>query len=221
VRLDGRRSAKWESLESAGLLKPLPAGSAFAGLRLPARAVLVAHALVHALAQHGLSTSYSGWLLIGDLVDLEAREIAGGPWRQWIARDLSAEEIDAALELARIVAASGDPFREDESSRARTLAAHFVACALDPDYGQALKARWLEAPVSDYSRLGARLRLILRTLSPPARDSTAIESAGALSRTASWIARPFALAGKAVRAAGARRRVETARQRRENRDDRG
>jgi hypothetical protein len=204
VRLDGRRSARWEDLGGTGRVAAILGGDAHAPLRLPTRDVLVAHALVHALAQHGLAAAYPGWLLVGDLIDLAAEDALAGAdgalVSDWLARDLSAAEIDAALALARRAAAGDDLFAPAAAPPAR-LACHFTACALDPAYAAALKARWLEAPVSDRGRIAARLRLVAHAFVPPVRRAPGGAPERGLRRFGRWLARPIELALAALRAA--------------------
>lgn len=213
VRLDARRFATWEALERAGLLARRAVGGRHANLRVPARELLTAHAIVHALAQHGMTTSYPGWILIGDLIDLgtdaHQRDGAGlaSTWRSWVERELSSEEVDAALTLAGRLAAGQEPAGVGPDDRATRLASHFTACALDADYGRALRSRWLEVPLSDRPRPLARLRLLLRAFAPPIDDSPAGRDQGPVERALLWLARPFVLATKAARARAARLRV--------------
>lgn len=192
VRCAGRSFARWQDLMEAGALEPASAAGPAAGLLLPTRPLLVAHTLVHALAQHGLAARGPGWVSIGDLIDLDATEPAAQPPAAWIGRDLSSTEVDAALDLAHAVAAGDDPFDRADSHVA-SLAAHFVACATDAAYGDALKLRWLEAPLSDRGRPAARLRLFLSTFVP---NRTGTGQPG----LRSWLARPLELARKFVRA---------------------
>ncbi|MEO8276014.1 MAG: nucleotidyltransferase family protein, partial [Thermoanaerobaculia bacterium] len=78
VRLAPRRSAHFEDLLAAGLLGPPASSTAFrpkGDLRLPRREILTAHALVHAIAQHGLAPAvFPGFLFFGDLLDLAFRD---------------------------------------------------------------------------------------------------------------------------------------------------
>ncbi len=67
----GTRSFTFDSLDGAGLLHPAPAMPE--NVRVPSRAVLVAHLLVHGLVQHGLApASYPLLRLPADLLDLGA-----------------------------------------------------------------------------------------------------------------------------------------------------
>jgi hypothetical protein len=207
VRLAPRRFATWDDLARAGLLAPPPAGSGLDAVRIPGRELLATHALVHALAQHGLAARGPGWLLIGDLLDLGAHRdrVGAAPWPAWIERAASREEIAAALALAARAAAGERALAGDDC--AGLLARHFTACALDADYAEALKARWLEAPLSERPLLAARLGLVARAFVPPAPGGRA--PAGL--RLADWLARPFDLARRAARAARAARRTAATR----------
>jgi hypothetical protein len=130
LRLAGGDSAGWSELVAAQLATPLssPAAQAAPRVLIPAREVLIAHALVHALAQHGLSVGYAGWLLVGDLLDLSAglEDLSRAGWPEWIRRDVSREETAAALELAACVAAGESPFAGAARAAARQ---HLLACA--------------------------------------------------------------------------------------------
>jgi Uncharacterised nucleotidyltransferase len=109
VRVAGRRSATAEDLEREGLLRSLPALAGHAAAA-PLPAVLAAHALVHGIAQHGWTPhAYSLLKMVADLVDLgfagpDGPELAGRAAR-WIARDVTAGEVEAARRLCAALAA--------------------------------------------------------------------------------------------------------------------
>lgn len=190
VRLDGRRSCGAADLVAHGLVGPAPG---FASLLLPAPEVLLAHALVHGLAQHGLAPrAYPLARLLADAIDLGLGTGAGDrllvPAKRWIERSVSHAEVDAVRDLCRALAA-GNAADLPPASRARRLLDHVVAGALDPAYGEALKLRWLGAPLSDEplpralwrhwsstlapragSGRGARLWLLVRRLACAARS---------------------------------------------------
>jgi hypothetical protein len=73
VRLPGsRRSATFAALQAAGLLEP---ARGCPGHFVPAREVLLAHAAVHALVQHGYTPdAYPPLRLVADWLDLGAAE---------------------------------------------------------------------------------------------------------------------------------------------------
>jgi Uncharacterised nucleotidyltransferase len=109
VRVAGKRSATAEDLDRLGLLQALPplAGHAAA---VPLPAVAAAHALVHGIAQHGWTPhAYSLLKMVADLVDLgfagpDGPDLAALAAR-WIARDVAAEEVEAARLLCVALAA--------------------------------------------------------------------------------------------------------------------
>jgi len=206
VRVAGRRSATFEALASRGLLEELPGGASLAGrVLVPVRAVAIAHALVHTLAQHAFVASHTGFLLVADLIDLGA---ASGPLPsetlRWIAKDVSETEAAAALDLARAAAAGERSFLAGGKSLAGRLCAHWVASALDPDYGESLKLRSLAAPLSDRPAGWARLITIGRALVPPRGSGVS-----------GWLRRPLDLAARwrAARRGAARTKARTERRR--------
>lgn len=203
VRLEPKRSATFDAVAAAGLLGPLSSSIGFrprGDLRLPRRELLTAHALVHAIAQHGLApAAFPGFLFFGDLVDLAFRGSGGRATLAaivpWIEREVSYEEAEAALDLATALAA-GDPKLFEASgearSRARLLLDHFHAGVTDARYALALKRRLLERPLSDKPQAVAKAELLARTLKPRQGESL-------LSRLGFLLRRLFS-----VRAAGKR-----------------
>ncbi len=182
VRLEPRRSATYESLLAAGLIGP-PAGSIGfrpkGDLRLPRRELLTAHALVHAIAQHGLAPAvFPGFLFFGDLVDLAFR---GGSGRAtlasiapWIEAEVSFDEAAAVLDLATALAAGDAGLLEasgGKRSPARLVLDHFYAGVVDPDYALSLKKRLLERPLSDKPQAVAKAELLAKTLAPRQGES--------------------------------------------------
>ncbi|HEX9800753.1 MAG TPA: nucleotidyltransferase family protein [Thermoanaerobaculia bacterium] len=211
VRLHGSGFATWEELAAAQLLVA-PADDRLAGaVLLPARPVRIAHSLVHGLAQHGLTARFAGWLLVGDLIDLAAAPAADGAeaprWRAWIDDEVGAEEVDAALALARAAARGEIDFAASGDPLPARLARHFTACALDADYAAALKARWLEAPLDERPRAVARLATLLRAFVPPRRAAPAGAAETSFRRAGRWLVRPFELVRRAAASALAARRL--------------
>jgi len=204
VRVAGRSSATFEVLAARGLLEELPGGASPPGeLLVPVRAVATAHALAHTLAQHAFVASHPGLLLVADLIDLGAA--AGPPPSEalrWIAKDVSEAEATAALELARAAAAGDRSFLAGGKSLAGELCAHWVASALDADYGQSLKLRSLAAPVTDRPPGWGRLATFARALVPPPGSGLA-----------GWLRRPLDLAARwrAARRGAARTEARTRR----------
>jgi hypothetical protein len=218
VRLGGRVSSGIEILFEAGQLTPVLSawgildGRPRGDLRLPRREVLVAHALVHVLAQHGLAPqAYPGLVLVGDLLDLGFRDSPGrttlAAIRPWIEESISEDEGEAALELASQLAHGRIVDPPNVRSLSRRLLDHFVAGATDPRYATALKARILERPLSDRSPAVARAAVVVHALVPSRERGGADgrEPLGAYLKR--LLARPFVLLGR-LRSARAARRGE-------------
>ena len=161
VRLNGRRSADARELFEGGLCVPL-AGSP-GEPAVPAREVLVAHALVHGVAQHGLAPqSYPLLRMVADLVDLGFPDasLASG-WERWIARDVSDPEIDAVARLcARLRSGQG---ASGAGGDERAFLGHVLAAG-DPEYSRSLKLDNLLREPTDRSRAGKLARSIGRAL---------------------------------------------------------
>ena len=135
---------------------------------------LAAHAMVHALAQHGFTPALGGLTWIGDLMDLgcaDAQEFTAA--RPWVAGALANEEVDAALDLVRILAA-GEIEALAGPSPARELLRHFVWGSIDSDYRAALRLRSFEQPLSEQPGdcMAQNGRSAVVTLFPPRQRST-------------------------------------------------
>ena len=199
VRLTAKKSVTFEALVAAELLGPPAAAMRFrprGDLRMPRREVLAAHALAHGIAQHGLApAAFPGFLFLADLVDLAFRGSGGratlatiGPW---IARDVSFEEAEAALDLATALAAGDERLFDPPRSSARLLLDHFHAGLTDPRYATSLKTRLLEHPLSDRPQAVAKAELFAKTLVPPRQKGIGSDAAGE-----SWLAYLGRLAGR-------------------------
>ena len=198
VRLEAKKSATFEALAAAELLGP-PAAVRFrprGDLRLPRREVLAAHALAHGIAQHGLApAAFPGFLFLADLVDLAFRGSGGraalATVAPWIARDVSFEEAEAALDLATALAAADATLFDPPRSPARLLLDHFHAGLTDPRYATSLKTRLLEHPLSDRPQAVAKAELLAKTLVP-----TRQKGIGTSAKGESWLAYLGRLAGR-------------------------
>jgi hypothetical protein len=164
VRLAGKRSATAENLAREGLLLPLPALGGRAAAPVPA--VAAAHALVHGIAQHGWTPhAYSLLKMVADLVDLGFAGPGGGELARraavWIARDVSAAEVAAALRLCAALAA-GDGLEGWEESRApeAVLLRHALAGRLDRDYERALRFALFRRRPSDAPEAARLVRAV-------------------------------------------------------------
>jgi hypothetical protein len=226
VRPAGGRSATLADLDGRGWLEPAPGLPA--GLRVPARPVLAAHALVHGLAHHGHQPEgYPLARTLADLADLGASGPAaaaadGGrvrsEWRReelearaaaLVAADVAPAEAAAAFALARALAAGDlDALAARPEAPAARLLAHLLAGASDPGYRQALKLRLLAPPLTDRGRLAGRAAAVLGALWLTRAQVDAVygRPAHPLGYLGRRLARPFDLARRLLRAVRAARR---------------
>ena len=143
-------------LQDAGLLENVPADEASGSTewRVPTRELLVAHAIVHGVAQHGFKPQgYPLFRMVADLVALGAASADPAGVHRWIGRDVSEEETRAALTLAGRLA-EGDARIFDASAAASpdgVLLRHLSACLVDNEYVSSLRLRW---PGSSLGRRG-------------------------------------------------------------------
>ena len=199
VRLAAKKSATFDALAAAELLGPPAAAMRFrprGDLRMPRRELLAAHALAHGIAQHGLApAAFPGFLFLADLVDLAFRGSGGraalATIAPWIAKDVSFEEAEAALDLATALAAADATLFGAPRSPARLLLDHFHAGLTDPRYATSLKTRLLEHPLSDRPQAVAKAELLAKTL-VPARQ----KGIGKAAEGESWLAYLGRLAGR-------------------------
>jgi len=218
VRLPGQRAfLGLDALRDEGLLEPIPGMGevAFA----PRAAVLVAHALVHGIAQHGFAPqSYPLMRMLADLCDLGIGEDSSRPaWATAISltRDfVSSEEASATWDLCSRIRAE-DPLEAvlKGGGAAEALLAHIVAGAQDPSYRRGLKMRALGSTPSLLPFPLSLARDVARSLWPPRAQLLALHpgKASPLSRATSRVARPLLQARRAFeswRSARASRRAK-------------
>lgn len=125
-----------------GLAARLTPLSAIEGSFVPDRATLVAHALAHALDQHGHHpAAHAAMRLPADLADLGFHGAAGEALRAeveaLVSGSVSPSEVRAALDLTTALVAGKLPEQPD----AIRLLSHLVASHLSPGYAKALKSR--------------------------------------------------------------------------------
>jgi hypothetical protein len=202
LRLEAGRSADHDALERLGALRSLPGGTASA----PSREVLVAHALVHGIAQHGLAPhAYPMMRMIGDLDALGA---AGphGPRitesiRPWLARELSDGEIAEAVALTRALAAGDERVLDERHAAGNRLLRHIVSGALDPAYAESLRNQQLFGALSDRGRARTLVGSVLRALWPTRFEMSVLYGSpcSIWGRAARRIGRPFDLASRLCR----------------------
>jgi hypothetical protein len=210
VRLAGpaARSARYETLEAAGMLRPLPA---FPGrCAAPPPEVLAAHVLVHGIGQHGFwPASYPLFKMVADLSDL--RELGGlGALTDralgWVARDVSPAEAAAVRGLVARLTAGEDP-REWEGGE-ETLLRHLLAGRLDAGYERALRLGLFHPQPSDRPRPLQLARTLLGAvfLSKAQIDAVYGPPRSALGYLGRRLARPFDLGWRLGRYGWARLR---------------
>ena len=149
------RFATFDDLAAAGELVPWPELAPAASR--PAPHVIVAHALAHALAQHGFSPSaYPQLRLLADLIDLGIARDDGksllAAALPLVERWVPPEEVASAGEACGLLAA-GLLADLDGDAPAILLLRHMLAGALDERYREALKLEALAHPLHEGTRL--------------------------------------------------------------------
>ena len=172
-----RRFATFDDLAGRDLLRRVetPAGEAW----IPAREILVAHALVHGIAQHGWDpASYPLLRMVADLLDLGVAGDDGGVGeallaqaQSWLGDRLAPAEVAAAGELCAALAAgeagggpAGAAERLPADGDGGRLLRHALAGAFDEKYRDSLKLHTAAPALSDRSALAGGLRQLGRAL---------------------------------------------------------
>ena len=171
VDIAGRgRFATYEDLEAAGHLLPAPGLSPLG--QIPSRELLIAHALAHGLAQHGLAPqAYPVFRLAGDLIDLRASVEDSRTIEQttaWLSPYLTAGQIEGAIRLAsRLQAGDRSLFSPAAAdSQEGILLRHFVAGILDTAYRDSLRLAELAFSPSERPPLVAAVARVAHALFP-------------------------------------------------------
>jgi hypothetical protein len=210
VRLSGAGgSATAESLIDAGRIHTVTKADDVA--RVPDREVLLCHALVHGIAQHGLSPmAYLMTRMLADVQDFKLsprdwQDFAAGP-QQWIATDVSQDEVEAVASLVMRLDDGEDPglIAADESGASRLLR-HVVYGVLDHDYREALRLKALSSPHVEQSLLGAFAKAAVKAVWLTDAQIDTVYGKPA-SRAGYWgrrVLRPFDLVLRALRYAWA------------------
>ena len=191
-----------ESLVARGLAAPLDASEPH--LLVPRPHVLLAHALAHALYQHGLEPgAYPPLKLLADIADL--RRFAGDGLLSealpLVAAEVNDDDAKAAWALPTALGTRGAAaaLARGETPEARLLA-HFVLGALDPDYRDSLKLRSAWTLPSDRNGVAGLLRWAWHTVAISRAQAQALYGAETRPTYALALARrPFHLAWKLVR----------------------
>ncbi len=174
---------------------------------IPNRDLLLAHALVHGIAQHGLSPQgYPLLKMLADAVDMGLpKSVEDGTYRTWfplIERDLSHREVWAVAELGRRLGRgqSAAAVWHEEGDEALLLR-HFVLGILDEEYADSLRLRSMASVLPSGSRWRSLVRTVWHTLFP----SRAVIDMYYDTPEGTWgyvlfrLRRPFVLMGRAVR----------------------
>ncbi len=186
---------------------------------VPSPPVMVAHAVIHALAQHGYAPrEYPPLRVAGDLLDLGVARDDGSLARAalpFIEHEVTKAEMASVVALSRRLG-DGDPdlFEgEGSTSPEGVLLRHFVAGVLDDDYRRALGLRGLAGggaraldsgnPASVLANKAWRALFVTRAQI----DVIYGRPRSRLGYVCRRLARPFDLAGRAARAVVASVRV--------------
>jgi len=170
VRFEGGPSATANELIEKGFVQPAPGLED--GSFLPNDEVVLAHALVHGIAQHGLSPEgYPLARLLADVQDLGVDEVRladflGGGF-SWTAKDVSREEVKAVVGLVRQLEAGEDPV--DLAAAGDGVGAflrHVVASTTDRQYAETMKFRGLAVMPADRGRVRSVAKTLRSTLLP-------------------------------------------------------
>ncbi len=191
-----RRFVSLEALDAAGVLESLEGWPATT--RVPRAGVLAAHALVHGIAQHGLSPrTYPLMRMLADLIDLGAAASDGealmAEAQAWTVRHVNAEEVAAVRATVTALVAG-----RVESS---PLLDHVLAGLLDDRYADSLKLRALGSEPSHRSPLAARAHAAWHAVFPGRARLAGLSPGRSTALGAVW--RPFVVAARAARALAA------------------
>jgi hypothetical protein len=177
------RFAGFDSLESAGLLEQAPGWPA--SVRWPKPALLLAHAAVHGVAQHGFAPrSYPLTRMFADLVDLGLDARDDGDARLLASAVSAGEWLELRRACQGLVA----------GRTSGPLVAHAVFGALDEAYAASLRLRALGSVPSTLPRPVVWLREAWRALFP-GRERIASLHPG---EPAAALKRPFRLLARAL-----------------------
>lgn len=167
--LRGVRSPNGESM-TLGDLRRNSSISPIRGLPdeafVPSADLLLAHALVHGLAQHGLNPkSYPMLRFVADMIDLDlVGSLANGGsqrWRPWIAKDVSLAEIEALGDLCRRLQHGDDPRAVwTGHDGAALMLRHLVLGTLDAEYRDSLRLRSLASVLPSRGRAATLVRTV-------------------------------------------------------------
>lgn len=133
---------------------------------VPSHDLLLAHALVHGLAQHGLNPkSYPMLRFVGDMVDLNlVGSLESGEFERWkalVEQDVSLVEIEALSDMCRRLQ-SGDGTKTiwTGNDGAALMLRHLVLGAVDAEYRDSLRLRSLASVLPSRGRGATLMRTV-------------------------------------------------------------
>jgi hypothetical protein len=164
VRFDGSKSANAQELISRGFVIQAPGFSE--DCHLPADAVLLAHLLVHGIAQHGMAPgSYPMARMLADVQDLGAGADEIEAASTMIERDVSRDEVEAVVTLVRRLETGEDPSTIVVSEdNAGSMLRHILTGTLEPVYAKSMKFGTLTAKPGDKARFAALSQSLWRAV---------------------------------------------------------
>jgi len=170
VRFEGGPSATANELIEKRFVQTAPGLED--GSFLPNGDVILAHAVVHGIAQHGLSPEgYPMARMLADIQDLgvDAARLAAflDEGYSWIASDVSREEVNAVVWLVRRLGVGEDP--ADVAATGDEVGAflrHVVANATDQRYAETMKFRGLTVMPGDRGRVRSVAKTLRGTVFP-------------------------------------------------------
>ncbi len=164
VRCSGRDSAILADLDDLGLTQRVEGLSG--DTRVPGLDLLLAHAVVHGLAQHGLNPKgYPMLRFVGDIIDLDlAGAVESGAferWMPWVERDVSRREVEALADMCRrLVGEQGAVGAWPGSDDSALMLRHLVLGAVDIEYRDSLRIRSLALVMPSRGRSATLLRTL-------------------------------------------------------------
>ena len=157
-------SFTWTDVDESGAYDSV---SRFDGdARTPTSDLLLAHAVVHGLAHHGLNPkSYPMLRFVADIIDLDlAGAVESGSyerWMPWVERDVSRREVEALAEMCRRLTGGESTARFwPGNDDAALMLRHLVLGAVDIEYRDSLRIRSLASVMPSRGRSATLLRTL-------------------------------------------------------------
>ena len=170
---------------------------------VPTEDVLIAHLVVHGVAQHGwMPVSYPLTRTLADLIDIGFHRVESDERldaiHRFIERGVSREELRAMRDLCRALAAGDSSILEldGEQNGAQKLLAHLIAGEFDLRYRDGLMLHWFMSPLTDWPAPVTVLRRTAKRLFPKRGELRLIYGPATTiwERLAQRVRRPFDVA---------------------------